>query len=183
MTWIKKTYEYIIKSITNKLTRAEIISEADWVIYYFGLYEGIIFTLNILLTIIIASVLESFWQGIMFILTFFPLRRFAGGFHAKTRMRCFWVSLLIVILAMNEIKIINSLFFSYKVLVLILSTACILFLAPVQTERKMLNDIEIGIYRKKLISVISVENVVGIIMGYYGFEVFTAVIAVSFFCY
>lgn len=41
-------------------------------------------------------------------------------------------------------------------------------------------DIEIGIYRKKLISVISVENVVGIIMGYYGFEVFTAVIAVSF---
>lgn len=180
MTWIKQIYKNIIKSITNKLIRVGTINEADFVIYYFGLYEGGIFVLNILLTLIIASALKGFWQGIIFVLTFFPLRRFAGGFHAKTRMRCFGVSLLIVVWSMNEIKIINSLFFSYKVLLLILSTVCILFLAPVQTERKKLNDVEMGIYRKKLIGVISVENIVGIIMGCYGFEEFTAVIGVSF---
>ena len=173
---IKNLYENIVKTITQILIEVGSINKSDFEIYYFSLYEGGIFIFNIFLTLIIANLVQSIWIGIVFLLALFPVRRFAGGYHAKTRGGCLFFSIFVVVFAMNGIKIMDKLIFSYKVLLLIFCAFSIFMLSPVPTDRKRLSDVEMSVYRKKLFNVLGLEVITGILIGNCGLDVFTATI-------
>lgn len=88
------------------------------------------------------------FAGLFMLLVFFSVRRFADGFHARTRMTCFLVSILIIIGSMVGNEIINNLSFSFQITLLLLSMPLVLILVPVQNERKKLCNREIKMYRK-----------------------------------
>ncbi len=176
MNKIEEVYTYIVKYILNGLIENGIIEESDSAIYFFGLYEGGIFIFNVLLTLIIASIMQNLWIGIVFFVSFFPVRRFAGGFHAKTRLRCLFVSIFIVIGAMKGIETLKRISFSLLIALLVMVVFVLIFLVPIPNARKTLSEGEIKTYKRKFCSVVGVECTIGVLFGFYRVKTFISII-------
>ena len=156
---------HILKSIVDELVELGDIKKSDFAKCYFGLYEGSIFIINVILTLVIASAMQNLLIGILFFISFFPVRRYAGGFHAKSRRECFLFSVFIIAGAMKGIEIISSFPFDFQIVLLVLSALFIFLLAPVQNGRKVLSVAEIKAYKKKLVVILSIECTIGILCG------------------
>ena len=82
----------LITTSTNYLVRRQVINEDDRDIYEYGfhaLYNNII---DISSIVIISLWLGQIPQSILYHLSFVAIRQSAGGFHAKTHLRCFVMS-------------------------------------------------------------------------------------------
>lgn len=56
--------------------------------YRYGIEITVSSLLNITLIVLISLALNSFFEGIIFLLIFVPLRQLTGGFHASTYLKC-----------------------------------------------------------------------------------------------
>lgn len=136
------------ENIMHALERNGEIKEEDRELFIYGLTQGIRMCLNVLTTLLIGLLMGMWWQGLLFLAAFIPTRSFAGGYHAKTPLRCYWCSVGIVIAALTVVRngrdiqiILNT--------VAILSVAVILYLAPVESENKPLSEPEKKSFKKK----------------------------------
>lgn len=85
----------LINASTNYLVRREVIDEADRDVYEYGfhaLYNNIIDITSIAL---ISVWLNQVPQTVLYHVTFIVMRNTAGGFHAKTHLRCFILSTMV----------------------------------------------------------------------------------------
>lgn len=119
-------------------------------------------------------------ESLVFYCSFILIRKFAGGYHAKTPTRCYLFSVISSIIVLLSIKLIGTLNDVYYVLLSIASCCAvfIIIVAPLDNENKPLNSKEKKIY--KTISLLSsiVMLVLSLIFKKIGF--FTLSIAVSF---
>ena len=138
-----KTAEHFVKN-NNTLYK-------DVHIYQYGffiLYSNLIY---LVLTAILGIILNAFLQSIIFFVSFFLIRQFAGGYHAKNELRCEIVTTLSILACIVIIRITKSLSFDIKIILLIISmvsVACISFLCPLDSSKKPLTDKEIKYFRK-----------------------------------
>ena len=79
--------------ITDTLWNQGIIQEEDVNKCRYGLDIFISSVLEIVSILIIAAVIGNFFQTLLFFAAFIPLRVYAGGYHADTKLRCYFVSL------------------------------------------------------------------------------------------
>lgn len=85
----------LAQKTANQLAVQGIISKKDIAVYCYGL-EALYSSLLELLTILFLSLfVGNFWQTMLFFAAFIPLRVYAGGYHAKTRLRCYLMSLAV----------------------------------------------------------------------------------------
>lgn len=85
----------LAQGTAERLAAQGIIREEDAPIYRYGL-EAIYSSLLELLSILaLAALIGNFWQTVLFFAAFIPLRLYAGGYHASTRLRCFLTSLVV----------------------------------------------------------------------------------------
>lgn len=138
-------------------TKAGLEVSRDVYIYGFELIFSNVLFLS--LVFILSSFLNSFWEMLCFLLFFFPVRGFAGGYHADSHAKCILLSvascLLVVPIAKYltiKTQIFLSLFFVLMALLLIY------FLAPTIHFNNPLTEIEI--HRIREISII-----IGLIEG------------------
>lgn len=122
----------------------------------FDLYEYAIYIIlssafHMATVIVLGLVFNLLTESLVFYLSFIVIRKFAGGYHAKTPTRCYIISIITIVLMLciikwiliiNYLSIYYSLFFSELVCVLILC-----FLSPLDTENKLLNGKERTIYK------------------------------------
>ena len=82
----------MIKIITNKindwLKSKNVIDSGEEELLYYGISQIIINSVVICINLIIAFLLNEFVECIVFLVCFFFLRRYAGGYHAKTAISC-----------------------------------------------------------------------------------------------
>ena len=80
--------EQLAEIITNKLTSRQFIDAEKREIYCYGLKLLLADIINF--TIIIASgiLLNRFLSSVVFLITFCSVRKYSGGFHAKTFWLC-----------------------------------------------------------------------------------------------
>ena len=117
-------------------------------IYRYGIQQGLNLALNILTTIIIGVLCGMVYPSILFLVCYMPLRSFCGGYHAKTHLRCYIYSVIMITSILLVTKYTAFNIFLYEVLVLI-SLIIILLLAPVEDENKKLDSVEKRVFRKK----------------------------------
>lgn len=79
----------------DRLADRGVIQEKDVPVYRYGLEAIYSSTLELVSILFLAVILGNFWQTVAFFLAFIPLRVYAGGYHASTRLRCFLVSLVV----------------------------------------------------------------------------------------
>jgi accessory gene regulator B len=150
----------IKESISNQITRSlidnKVIDDQDKELYAYGLQLGITALLNILTTVILGIVMGRIWESVIFLLTYIPLRSYAGGYHAKNQFRCDVLSLLLIITALTGCGLLTS--YDFAGMLLLTGSGIIIFLlAPVEDFNKRLNQEEMKNYRKKsriLVSII-----------------------------
>lgn len=127
--------------------QAGLVSEDEREIIEYGITQGFFLMINLLVFIAICGYFQIITMGIVFMLFFWPMRIYAGGYHANSRVRCIVLSIFIevgicTIICKVPIGIIPILF-------AVIIAWCIIYkFAPVDTEERRLNIQERVAFRK-----------------------------------
>ena len=102
------------------------------------LFIKIIFSMCSLL---IAFSLHRFIECLFFLIVFSVIRTSAGGYHARTRIQCFVMSMLMIIINIGVINLVAHYISLYYILVPLdlISVVAIWSLSPVDTENRPLD--------------------------------------------
>ena len=123
------------------------IEERREIITY-GIARGKSMLIVIGITILLGGIFGSLYQSIEFLIVFCLLRRYAGGYHADSRRRCYLISFLAVFFSLLCIKYVEC----SKIFCFFLQTTCLLimfFISPVENKNRKLEDCELIKYRRK----------------------------------
>jgi accessory gene regulator B len=142
-----------VKKLSNSLSGAlvqnNIISADREKQCQYGLELMMSSIAEILFVILLSAFLGNFVQTLIFFMGFIPLRIYAGGYHADTRLRCFLILLIIyaiftVLLYLLPLEIYQYIVYGATVFTIIIVSA----MAPLVHSRKNMNDEEIKTFRK-----------------------------------
>lgn len=137
----------ISKSLANNLLQSGIISLDDLELYDYGIQLILSILINFVTTILIGIFFDMILETFLFILIYIPLRTYAGGYHAKNHLKCYILSVVIIISYLLTIKYIYiSCFIS--LLIIVVSSGIICILAPVENLNKPLIQSEQRRYGK-----------------------------------
>ena len=168
----------------KKMLRTNAIEDEQEEIYRFGLECLFLKTINFLSYILIAILLAKLNEFIFIMLTFVPLRRSAGGYHAQTRIKCYFLSSVVLVMALLMCN------FTEKISIWFIILACanivFLLLAPVDHENKRMGREEKNYFKKKTRIIIVLIDVIVLVLPYVGQEVLigsiiTGVVMATFF--
>ena len=123
----------------------------------FGLEQLFTNIIDILTLLGIGIFMKMLWHAIVFGAAFMFLRKYAGGFHTSTQIRCYYMTTFVIITTLWIIKYMPINNFIYYGLITI-SSIVILLLSPVESKNKELDGIEKIIYRRKTIEIWGMET-------------------------
>lgn len=101
------------------------------------------------------------WEFIVFILSFAILRQYAGGFHAKTFLRCLFISCLIVVLLYLPLNFTGD-GTAFICIGSALSLPVIAVLSPVDSVYKPIAEDEQKKYKKRLLVLLCAEVIAAV---------------------
>lgn len=153
----------ITQRITDELVSNNIIDLEDSELYTYGLQQGGLILLNILTILIVGKIFGMLWDSIVFMVTYIPLRTYAGGYHARTQLKCYTSSVELIVAVLLGIRFIpwTSLI---TIMISIISGLIIYILSPVEDSNKPLDVAEVKVYRKKARIILTFEFSVLILM-------------------
>lgn len=157
-------FEDLSVRITENLCKKEIIPREDEELYRYGFNMGLTMLLNLISTVLIGFLFSMIFYSIAFLVLYIPLRSYAGGYHAKTPTRCYFVSLLIIAAVLAFIKFSAGSYILYGA-VLMLSSAVCFFLSPVEDANKPLDKDEYKVYRKRSLYILLAEFLMWIFLA------------------
>jgi len=73
--------------VCERLLRDKVIQEEEKEIIQYGLHQGGALFVNICTLMIVCTTMGCVIQGFWFLIYFWPLRIYAGGYHADTEKR------------------------------------------------------------------------------------------------
>ncbi len=134
--------------ITDSLVEAGAVMKEDKALYEYGIRQGTLLVINIATVVLIGLVLGMFWQSIIFLFAYNPVRTYSGGYHARTPLVCYLLSIPMILVVLLGIKMLP--WNGYLcVIALLCSVVIIEILAPVADPNKPLNDREKVVYKKR----------------------------------
>lgn len=155
------------------------LQEDDKDIYLFGVYQGAILLLNICTALLIGVALNMLLEIVIYLICFLPLRIFAGGYHAKTQLRCYIMSSFTTVIILLGIQFLQQQESIWEFLSYIVSFGIIWRFAPVADANKPLLVKEQAIYQKKVRKVLLLLTGIAALTYFLGFNIISTVIEVS----
>ncbi len=134
---------YLAKRITEFFISYDVIKKEDREIYQYGNEIIISSLLDFFILLAFAIGFNDFVNVILFWIVFFILRKFGGGYHAGTYLKCkivFSVNIFIVMIIMHDFKYVYNIYL--LILMTVFSCVSIFLLAPVDNENKPLSETE-----------------------------------------
>lgn len=165
--------------IGNNLVHSNVIKEEDAEIYIYGINQILVSVLNVSSALIIGLILDMILESVIFMAAYIPLRSFVGGYHAKTPVRCYILSLIMITVVLTGMKYLPvAEIVCYAVL---LATVLIVFLlSPVEDKNKPLDEIEQKVYRKCVVFISMVELVICLIFKLVNLDSLSIAVTYSF---
>lgn len=151
------------EQLTEQLEEEQTISSDDRELYKYGFQNGMILLLNLLTAFLIGWIFGMFWENILLLASYIPLRSYAGGHHSSTSGMCYMISSLITILWVCLLRF-NVLSASCSVLLLIVGTIVCIAIAPIEDINKPFDENEKCVYRKRTLIVLAIEVFVSIVL-------------------
>ncbi|WP_313342675.1 accessory gene regulator B family protein [Sedimentibacter sp.] len=135
---IKKLSALLSEEISLKLNS----SDDDKEIYAYSFEVILSLLINICILTVVAFIIEKIAELIIFTIFFSGLRVYAGGYHAKTHIECFSVTLIIFLIS----ALSNTYLIAYGEIILavgiLFSIIMVFLLAPTENENKPLSKNE-----------------------------------------
>lgn len=163
-------FDIISDKIADGFVKTNAIKAEDKEIYQFGIQQTFVILLNIITAAILGIAFHKFWNMVVFMAAFIPIRIYAGGFHAKTSLRCYIYSIFFlaaVLLAMRFVDLTNLIY----CLLYCLSSIIILCLAPIADINKPLDKTEKIVYKKRTVILWVTETVVIFICYFFSWSI------------
>lgn len=162
--------------IGNNLVHSGVIKEEDAEIYIYGINQILTYVLNVSSALIIGLIFDVFTEVAVFMAAYIPLRSFAGGYHAKTPLRCYVFSVIMLIVVSIGLKYLHIADWVYYA-VLAAATLVVLVLSPVEDRNKPLAEIEQKVYKKRTMNIAAAEVMVCLALKFVGYDnLFVAVV-------
>lgn len=152
--------ERLSHKIVNDLMQNNIVKAEDIEIYIYGMNQILMYAINMFSALIIGLLFRAFFETAVFMIAYCSLRSFAGGYHAKTPLRCYIFSiimLIIVLIGMKYIYMTECVYYA----ILAVSALIVIILSPVEDRNKPLDEIEHKVYKKRAIFIAVAELLIG----------------------
>ena len=107
------------------------------------------------------------------------MRSFAGGYHAKTPLRCYLLSLIMLIIVLAGMKYLPVSDLVYYA-VLAAAVLIVFLLSPVEDKNKLLDESEHKVYKKRTVLIAISEIIICIVFKLIGLSNLFAAVAYSF---
>ena len=145
----------MIKSISSKVA-CFLCKEDDkesFELYKYAIYIFLSSIFHILTVILLGIFFDMLIESIVFYCSFIVIRKFAGGYHAKTPIRCYLFSIVSSIIVLHLTALINSVNNCVVMIVLtVIELVCVVLIfmmSPLDSENNPLNSKEKKIYGNK----------------------------------
>ncbi len=150
----------MINRIVEKLCKDEVIDAKDITLYNFGLV-GLLFTLlNLSTAVVIGIAMCAIEECLIFVLAFAVLRQYAGGYHTRTKPRCYICSSSIIIVV---VSLLNSRLEKYGrglLIVVFLASIIIYVSSPLENENRRLTLSERRNFRRRARGILLAEEII-----------------------
>ena len=83
-------------AVISWLIQQQAITEEDREIYTYAVDNMVFLLIPLAMVLVIGGIIHTIRQGIVMIIPFMLLRKFSGGYHAKTLFRCMIISCLLL---------------------------------------------------------------------------------------
>ena len=136
----------------------DLIKNEDKEIYEYAANIILSSLIHIATVMIIGLCFNLFIESLVFYFSFIAIRKFAGGYHAKTPVRCYlfsFASNIIILCLVKWLSSINTLFIFIFIIFELLCVVLILLISPLDTENNPLTGQEKKMYRM-LTSIITI---------------------------
>ena len=136
----------------------DLIKNEDKEIYKYAVNIILSSLIHIATVMIIGLCFNLFIESLVFYFSFIAIRKFAGGYHAKTPVRCYlfsFASNIIILFLVKWLSSINTLFIFIFIIFELLCVVLILLISPLDTENNPLTGQEKKMYRM-LTSIITI---------------------------
>jgi len=167
------------KKVTKSICKSGIIANEDYDLYQYGVEQALIMFINFVSTLLIGLFLNMILQSIVFMISYIPLRSYAGGFHASTPWRCYGISLFIIAAVLSWLKFVPFLSIGCIVAIIIGSVLCFV-LAPVEDKNKPLDEKEQRVFKKRAYLILIIEICISAAM-YFVWKTVFEVISLAIF--
>lgn len=156
----------ISSGIADMLWTQGIIQEDDIDKCKYGIDLFISSFLEIISILVIAAILGNFIETVLLFVFFIPLRIYAGGYHADTKLKCYFISLVMYGFSYTLANITPSgMFVLINVIGTLFSLIIVLIKAPIIHINKNVNDIERRNYRKISIEICLIETTIILLLN------------------
>ncbi|WP_418841292.1 accessory gene regulator B family protein [Ruminococcus sp.] len=151
----------MIKLISSKVARILCENEKhtdNYELYEYAIYILLSSAFHIATVIVLGLVFNLLTESLVFYLSFIAIRKFAGGYHAKTPTRCYLFSIVSNMIMFYLIKWLNGACTLFVYLFMMIGLFClveILLISPLDTENNPLTGQEKKMYRM-LTSIITI---------------------------
>lgn len=128
----------------------DLIKNEDKEIYKYAVNIILSSLIHIATVMIIGLCFNLFIESLVFYFSFIAIRKFAGGYHAKTPVRCYlfsFASNIIILCLVKWLSSINTLFIFIFIIFELLCVVLILLISPLDTENNPLTGQEKKMYR------------------------------------
>lgn len=145
----------VVKKISGWLIENGSIQAEDRELYEYAIVSTFFNIAPLILAIIVGLALDMCLEAIAMIIPFILLRKYLGGYHAKSPYVCFGCSIMVVIMICEYIKFVDNMFIN-----VVLFAASVIFIAvtkPAGSENKPLDAAE-----KKTYKIIAVKILAGL---------------------
>lgn len=138
-------------------------------VYAYGLLIGQ--GVNLLISCLLAVMFRSYMVVFVYLVSYIPLRSYAGGHHAGSYGLCTFISTIILTAACIMAKVIpQDMIFVMGVAVMSAGTWFMVKRVPVEAEKKPLSQNEKQVYRKRCIAIWITEVVIWGISFFIGYK-------------
>lgn len=136
------------QKVLNILINNNAVKDGNEAIVLFGIEQGLRSALEIVIMLLTGLLLNLFWQSVIILVSFIPVRIYAGGYHAKTPMQCVIKSWLLLTAVLIWMKYIPGNII-LQIIVLLVTGIWMYRFCPVQDVHKPLRENEKSKYRMK----------------------------------
>ena len=161
----------MLDAIMNKLLQRGFVNDENAEIVRFGLELIIMKAIISTAMIVVAVALKSVPEVLVFMAVYAPLRNNCGGYHSRSRIACFFSSIIILTAVITAIKLIQgrgSVFFA--IAFLCTGTVLILTLAPVDTWTKPFDSVERVVFRRRSLIAAAAAFLISVALTLFGLQ-------------
>lgn len=153
----------ISRQLTNWLIAKKVIAMEEKEIYEYGIFQLLMNAIDTFSILTLALLFHEVPATCCYLIAFCMLRKYAGGYHAKTVLGCYFITLTSALCMMIMIKI-KDIPLMVQLIVWLISSVVIILFVPMQNMNKKLDEVEELVYRNRAIITWTIETIVMAVM-------------------